>query len=283
MNTIDYIITEHGTGKAKDLQIIDNSQYIEYEKIEKALNKAFDNNTIEVYYQPLHNKQGRLIALEALCRIIDPEIGFLNPEIFIRIAERNGRIHELGDMVLRKTCEFIKKYQVDEWGLHHIGINLSFLQCARLDLYEKIESIIKDYSINKKVISFEITETESSSSIPIVDQNMKKLINEGYSFLLDDFGSGYANYNYIFELPFCCIKFDKSILWQAMNNEKDMVFLKSIIDALTKLGFTTVCEGVETIEQKELLDSFGITMHQGYYFSKALKEEDIFNYYQTRR
>lgn len=280
-NIVNYIIIKHEKNYDVPILLVDKKYRDEreyYIKAEKALAKAIEENSIEVYYQPIHTSDGSLVAFEALSRLIDKELGFISPDLFIKIAEMNGSIYKLGEIVLNKVCDFIKEYHVDNWHLHHIGVNLSFLQCTNPYIFESLTKLIDDKEIPKGIISFEITETATDASFEMVKTNMTKFIESGYGFMLDDFGSGFANYNYLLNLPFQCIKIDKEILWQAGKNDRDLLYFKTLIDAINSLRLTTICEGVETLEQAKLLGEMGVTMQQGYLYSKALPKEETNKY-----
>lgn len=246
--------------------------------VEGALEDALNNDGIQVYYQPIHRADGSIAALEALCRITHSRLGPLPPDLFIRIAEEKGSIHRLGDQMSKKICRFIQLNNVEAWGLDHIGVNLSSLQCMQDDLIERILRVTEQCAIRPGLLSFEITETELISSLPAVRQNMERLLECGFSFLLDDFGSGFANFNYIASLPFSCIKIDKLLLWSAMKDDRQLALLSGIADVLGHLGLPSVVEGVETREQAALVQSLGFTMQQGYYYAKALPPQELIPY-----
>ena len=107
---------------------------------------------------------------------------------------------------------------------------------------------------------------------------MNILIDKGFTFLLDDFGSGYANFNYLSELPFYCVKLDKSLLWNCDKERNSMSTLFACAKIVKQLGLLTVCEGVETKEQVDLLQGIGVNMLQGFYFSCALSEKRLIEY-----
>lgn len=281
LNIINYIVMRHDDGNISPVVLVNEKYQHEFEyyiKAEQALAKALEQKTLKVYYQPIHDSFGKLVAYEALSRLIDDEIGFVSPDLFITIAERNGSIYALGELVLEKVCEFIKEYHVEKWNLHHIGVNLSVLQCTNATIHKRLLEIMAEYEFAKDIISFEITETSSTTAMPLVKKSMNHLIDAGYVFMLDDFGSGYANYNYVLELPFTCIKIDKMILWQAMKDPSDMLYLETLVKSLQKLNYVTICEGVETAEQAEVLANLGVTMQQGYLYSKALPPSDANDY-----
>ena len=282
LDAVTLIVEQHESGRQKQRITLADKTFIResqlHEEYEAALDRAIAEARVEVYYQPIHDSNGRLAALEALCRITDPDMGPLRPDIFIPIAENNGSIYKLGDMVLNEVCAFVKRSGADGWGLHHIGVNLSLLQCMQPGLADSAARIVEKYGIAPSILGFEITETEGSSSLAAVRENMLALTQRGFSFLLDDFGSGYANFNYIADLPFQCIKIDRDILWTAETNPRQMAFLRGINTVAKRLGLSSLCEGVETGAQAKLLADMGVDMQQGFYYSKALPEAQLIEY-----
>lgn len=281
LDVIDYIYHNESSRETARCIVIDD-EYVEKCRVRKAtedaLERVLNERRVQVHYQPIHSADGRLVALEALCRIEDPEMGRLSPDVFIPIAEQNGAIHRLGEQVIEKVCAFIRAYAVDRWGLDHIGVNLSIAQCVTDDLAQTIIRLAGEYKVSPGLLSFEITETATASSMPAVRRNMSRLREAGFSFLLDDFGSGYANFDYIAALPFSCVKIDKSILWESGNGKRQMAFLRGVNDLIHRLGLKSLCEGAETQEHIDLLRRIGVDMTQGYYYSKALPEKEMAEY-----
>ena len=133
------------------------------------------------------------------------------------LAERNGLIIEIGEIVLRKVCEYIKSGVPEKLGIKYFEVNLSTLQCVQDNLAEKLLSIMWEYKVSPTMFNFEITETSGSANDDALRKNMKKLIDCGSSFSMDDYGTGFSTATYLISLPLRIIKIDKSILWSAME------------------------------------------------------------------
>ena len=247
------------------------------ESIEQATARALDEGRVYVYYQPIHGIDGKLCALEALVRIEDPKLGFLPTQEAVMLAEGNGTITRLGAEVLRQTLQFIRDNGVASWGLDHIGVNLSAVQGVRENLCGEILSAMREYGVSPGLVSFEITETVAAA-LSAVRENMERLSEHGVHFLLDDFGTGYANFRNIAALPYRCIKIDKSLLWNAHKSESNMRLLTGTVKLIHALGLTSLCEGVETKEQVGLMQSLGVSMLQGYYYSKPIPGDALIEY-----
>lgn len=248
-------------------------------KIRKAVHYAAENGTFKVYYQPIYSTdKKKIIAAEALIRLFDDELGFVSPELFIPIAESDGSILGIGRFVFENVCRFISEQKLYEKGIEYIEVNLSVVQCMQHQLAEELISIMKKYEIPPKYINFEITETAAIRSLDALTKNMSVLSSCGITFALDDYGTGYSNISYVYNLPFSCIKIDKSILWSAIDNPKAYITLKNTFSMIKQLRMQIVMEGVETEEQIQKLLELKCDYFQGFYFSKAIPEEDFVKY-----
>ncbi|MEG0662854.1 MAG: GGDEF domain-containing phosphodiesterase, partial [Anaerovoracaceae bacterium] len=281
MTTFDYVMEEFHQSESQSLLLVNEAFYeqcFQRSKTENALEEAIDKDALQVYYQPIHKNSTSVVSLEALARLIDPELGFISPEIFIPAAEKNGLIIKLGEQVLHKVCGFIKGNKEALASIEYISVNLSMSQCMKENLVEDLYQIVCLYGVEPEKICFEITETASADSFILVRQTMEAFVEKGFRFSLDDFGTGYANFQYISELPFANVKLDKSLLWSAMHNAKRMKLLSGVAGVIHNLDLCTVCEGVETEEQIEILKEINIQLYQGFFYSKALPEGELLEY-----
>ncbi|MDE6023980.1 MAG: bifunctional diguanylate cyclase/phosphodiesterase [Lachnospiraceae bacterium] len=244
--------------------------------IEKALRLAMDRDEFMVYYQPIYSiKKGKYNSAEALVRMNDEELGWVSPEDFIPIAEKNGLIVSMGEMILEKVCKFIHDYDIMETSIEYIEVNISSVQLMQLDFVERVKSILEKYDVKPQQINMEITETATMGNMSIINKNIEKLVEYGINFSLDDYGSGNANIDYINHMPFKIIKLDKYIIWDAFKDLKAGVTLKYTIQMLNELELLIVAEGVETAEMKDKLAAVGCHYMQGWYYSKAVCDEEF--------
>ncbi len=261
---------------AKEVNKSDRIRTLEIESIVKV---ALKENKFEVYYQPIYSKiDKRITAAEALIRLYDDKMGFISPEEFIPISEKNGNIVKIGKFVFETVCNFIATHDLNKLGLNYISINLSVVQCMQKKLVEELFSIIKQYNINSNQICLEITETSAAFSPEILSNNIKTLSDANIKLSLDDYGTGYSNLSYVMNLPFNIIKIDKSLVWSSFETKKSKIALESIVTMLKKLNLTIVAEGIETEEQAYELIRIGCDLLQGYYFSKPVNQERFIEY-----
>lgn len=257
-----------------DKELIEKQK--EISTIKKRLQWALENDGFEVYYQPIYSfKENRIVSAEALTRLKDENGNFINPETFIRIAEENGMILEVGMKIFDKVCRFIKENNPQDFGIDFIEVNLSVVQCMQETLAGEFMAIMDKYEIDPKFINFEITETAMITSKDVLLDNMLKLIEKSSNFYLDDYGIGYSNLNYIIGLPLHAIKLDKSIVWAAFNSEKGNITLEFVVRMIKHLNMQIVAEGIENQEQLEKMKELDVDFVQGYYFSRPVDSKNF--------
>lgn len=238
---------------------------------EQLILNAIEKDWVEVYYQPIYStKEQRITAAEALVRIQDEQGRIIPPGYFIEVAEKNGMILRLGEMVFEKVCRFIHENPLEKYGLHYIEVNLSVVQGSYEQLSEDYIQIMEKYNIDPKYINLEITESASMTAKKILLDNMKNLINYGVSFSLDDFGTGQSNLNYIVDMPVDIVKFDRSMTVAYFENGKAKYVMDAAMHMVHGMNLEIVSEGVETEEQYQTMKQLGISYIQGYYFSQPL-------------
>ncbi len=256
--------------KVADNRVLDGSDLdfmIRRMKVETAIGQG----GFEVFYQPTYDiRSGKIYGAEALARLRTDELGYIPPDEFIPIAENMGKIDEIGDSVLKQTCEFLKSGIVEECQMKMINVNLSILQCMRHGFVERIVEIVDEYGIDHKCIGFEITESVTADDYDKIASVVSELKERGFSIYMDDFGTGYSNVQSMFELDFDVVKIDKSILWGAFANNTGRVILENSIRMIHQTDRKALVEGVETKEHVEFLRSLGVDFLQGYYFSKPV-------------
>ena len=245
-------------------------------QVEQFLHRAIDEDLFEVYYQPVYSlHQQRFVTLEALSRLRHPTLGWISPDIFIRLAEKNHLISQITELQLRRVCRFLRENPALRASIANVKINLSPLDLIHSDGGSHLIRILDEYGLPYSCFQFEITETvatEYSASLTRVAESFQAA---GIGLCLDDFGSGYANLNTVMQLPFSVIKLDRSLLFHICTDKNAALFYQSIVSAFCRLGYRIIAEGVETQEEMELLRSWNVDMIQGYYFSRPLPPGDL--------
>ena len=273
-DTLNSSTTENG-------KIIDgNKQMLEKSRREndlsQILKQALSENQFEVFYQPIYSvKKKKFTTAEALIRLNNDTLGYVSPEEFIPIAERDGIILLIGEFVFRSVCKFILNNKLWEKGIEYIHVNLSAIQCMQERLHEQLLTIMDYYGLDYKYIELEVTETAAIASSETLLKNMKSLMEKNMNFALDDYGMGYSNTSSILQYPFHTIKLDKSIVWAAMKNENAKKFLYHTIAMFRDMGIELVAEGVETAEMARMLSKMECDYLQGFLYSKPITADSF--------
>lgn len=221
------------------------------------------------------------IDAEALIRWRHPEKGIITPDTFIPIAEETGLIIIIGKWVLYTATAQIETWINTDRISSKLAINVSPRQFNDDDLIDSIQRIIKYRAINPENLQVEITENSFLEDPEEAARKIKKLKDIGIRIAIDDFGTGFSSVNYLRKLPVDVVKIDRSFIMDITTSQQDRSIVKAMIAMTAELGMANVVEGVETIEQLELLMKFGITKFQGFYFSKALNPEDYQAFYRN--
>lgn len=251
--------------------------------IEKAIKLAIDRDELLVYYQPIFSvTKGVYNSAEALVRLHDEELGWISPEDFIPIAEKNGLIVEMGELILEKVCRFIRDFKISETTVEYIEVNISPVQMIQHNFADRVKEILEKYDVKPNQINIEITETATMNVASTVSENINSLVDYGITFSLDDYGSGNANIDYINRMPFKIIKIDKYIIWDSFKNSKAGITLEYTIGMLNALELFIVAEGVETEEMKSQLAEFGCHFMQGWLYSKAVPDLEFMELLQVQ-
>lgn len=247
-------------------------------ELRKAVRKHCKKRSFKVYYQPIWSrKTGKIVAAEALVRMIDNELGFVPPDRFISIAEENGLIGELGQIVFENVCKFYRNYSPQQYGLRWIELNVSPYQLYERDLVNRFQKTRERYDVPADFLNLELTESADIYNNGIARDNITHLRECGFSFSMDDYGTGYSNLVSLLSGDYRIIKIDRSLLLSAKDNAGKEL-LKKVIDSLSSLSIGILQEGVETREELEMVTDFGCQLIQGYYFSKPLPEEIFIEY-----
>ena len=257
-----------------DQQTMDGFLY--NKKVEQYLHTAIAQDLFEVYYQPVYSTaKNDFVTLEALSRLHHPELGWIAPDVFIQIAEKNHMIEQITDLQFKRVCMFINEHRDLMKKLFNIKVNLSSLDLMRSDCSSHFIRMMDDMDIHHDWIQFEITETVATEYNAGLGMVIDGFMAAGVRLCLDDFGSGYANLNTVMRLPFSAIKIDRTLLFDICNDKKRAMFYQSIVETFHRMGYSIVSEGVETEEEMSLLSSWGVDMIQGYYFSRPLPVDEL--------
>lgn len=252
-------------------------------ELQNAIKEAIRNDEFHLNYQPLTGTaDGQLKGFEALIRWNSPTLGYVSPYELITVAEEMGAIVEIGEWVIEEALSFIKGLNANRSRKLTISINISAVQLLSRNFTKRLMGIGKAIGVEPSEVCLEMTETVLIDSFTRKGKSLQNLKNEGYGIALDDFGTGYSSLSYFKELPVSILKIDKSFIDELSSStfNKDLVQVMTVIAHSKKIEVTA--EGVETLEQLDILRELNCDTIQGYYISKPLDQQAARAYAEER-
>lgn len=226
-----------------------------------------------VYYQPkVDSQSGITVGAEALIRFNDEIRGLVGPMYFIQILEENKCSHITDLYVLDEVCRMQKERISRHSMVVPVSVNFSKTTLEYSGLLDEVRQIMDKYDLPQGMIQIEITESVGDMDHVLVANIAQALIAMGFRLAMDDFGTKYSNLEMLFKFPFGIAKIDRSLVKDITVNEKSRIMLKHLVSMIKELGIECVVEGAETREQVELLQHFGCSTIQGYFYSKPVTE-----------
>ena len=238
--------------------------------LEDELRLSIKANDFELFFQPQID-QDRLVGAEALLRWNHPRLGLLAPGEFISLAEETGLILPLGDWVLEAACS-----QLATWALRSetaslsVSVNISAVQFRQPDFVERVLSALHRAGARPQRLKLELTESMLLDDVEVTIFKMAALRSHGLQFSLDDFGTGYSSLSYLKRLPLDQLKIDRSFIDDLMQDLSSGAIAQAVISLSRAMGLSVIAEGVETHEQRDLLEGLGCHAFQGYLFGRPV-------------
>lgn len=247
--------------------------------LERELRIALREGQFLLHYQPqIDINSHKIIGMEALIRWMHPEKGLIPPDKFIPIAESTGLIVPIGEWVIDEACCQLQKWFLAGFDIA-MAINLSARQVFQKNICSTIESSIQKYDIEPSHLEFEITESMMMLNIEEIIDTLNAMKSLGVQLSIDDFGTGYSSLSYLKRFPLNKLKIDKSFVDGLPCDKDNLAIVQSIIAIAHSLKLTVIAEGVETLEQYEILEGNQCNEIQGYYFSKPLPANDAKDFF----
>lgn len=246
-------------------------------EMEIALKQALKRDEFIVYYQPiLALASGSITGFEALVRWQHPDKGLVPPGSFIPLTEESGLIIPLGQYILEKACNQLKKWQEIVPGCEKlmISINVAPKQLSHTKLLDDIEQALVMSRLDPAHVKLEITENGVMENIEENRELLSLLKERQISLGIDDFGTGYSSLSHLHRFPFDTLKIDRSFVMQMEQGDENMEIIKTIISLADSLGKKVIAEGIETESHLDVLRRLQCGYGQGYYFSKPLPAEE---------
>lgn len=249
--------------------------------IVKSLPRAILSRELFVVYQPqIDSKSGRLSGVEALCRWIDPKLGFVAPDEFISLAEKNSLVAYIGEYVFKTACCDIQRFSANGEDAVTVSINVSPIQMQQSDFALRLIDIVQETGIEPQRIILEITENLLVDDLHKIRGVLTELHAFGFKISLDDFGTGYSSLSYLSHLPINEVKIDREFTLDLLENPQHQALIKAVSAISQANNMEVVVEGVETAHQARWLAAHDCHLLQGFYFDKGLKIEQLITEYQ---
>jgi diguanylate cyclase (GGDEF)-like protein len=244
-------------------------ELVRKKEIEAELRAAIQRDELSIFFQPIVDLEtGRIRTFEALVRWFHPEKGELRPDEFIPVAEDTGVIITLGNWITAQAAKAAAGWPEDVT----IAVNLSPVQIRAPGAALGILAALKDAGLDPHRLELEVTESLFLDDDDNTARFIEDLAAEGVRFALDDFGTGYSSLGYINKFPFKKIKVDRSFVSGPNIGKKSDAIIRAVAEMGATLGMDIVAEGLETIEQVQVVRNAGCTLGQGYYFSRAVPD-----------
>lgn len=265
------MLGEEAENKIAFFDVEMNKQKLWERKVEDDMDRALANKEFQVYLQPkISTAEEVLGGAEALVRWIHPTEGFIPPNRFIPIFEKNGFILKLDDYMLEEIARVQAQWIAEGRRIVPISVNVSRAHFTREDLAEHICGIVDKYQVPHDVIELELTESAFFDDKKVLLNTVAKLREAGFPVSMDDFGAGYSSLNSLKELHIDVLKIDADFFRGADVEERGLLIVSEVIDLAKKLNMKIVAEGIESKEQVEFLTEQECDMIQGYFYAKPM-------------
>ena len=260
--SITYYRAEMSEAAAKEQRIVNEMQH------------ALEAGQFVPYFQPKYNlKTQRPYGAEALIRWLHPERGMISPGEFIPVFERNGFIGKVDYFMWESVCRLLRKWLDAGEDPAPISVNVSRVDMYNPNLVGLICGLVKKYRLPPALLNLELTESAYMESPEIMKQTVESLQKEGFTIMMDDFGSGYSSLNSLKDIPVDVLKIDMKFLESDGGSGRGERVLASVIHMAGWLELPVIVEGVETAAQREFLQSLGCGYAQGYYYARPMPVE----------
>ncbi|MGE0051561.1 MAG: EAL domain-containing protein [Arcobacter sp.] len=235
----------------------------------KKLKSAFINDHIEVFVQPLvNNKTLNVDKYECLVRLIDEDGKIVNPYFFLDISKRSNQYTKLTKIVIEKSFKKFDNLPFE------FSVNISYEDIENSNFLDFIKEMLKKYNVKNRVV-FEILEDENIKNYNLLISFIDEIKSLGCKVAIDDFGSGYSNFEHLLKMNVDYLKIDASLIKNVAKNENSYKITKTIIEFAKSLNLKTIAEYVENEEIFNIIKELGADYSQGYYFSAPIAEPII--------
>lgn len=247
--------------------------------IEMHLKPAIENDEFSLYYQPKVSVDGKqILGFEALLRWNSKELGFVSPADFIPVAEQSDLIVAMSDWVMRKAMVQNLLWKKQYGVIYPVAVNLSAKQIHKSDFLKKALDLINELNYPPEYLELEITESMLMSKDSDSRRSFEQLRSMGVKISMDDFGTGYSNLSYLSSFPLDKLKIDRRFVTDIDTSKGNQQIVNAIIMLAQAFNLSLIAEGVEDGNELKYLQSKGVDVIQGFYFSKPLPPELVYDF-----
>lgn len=268
-----------------DSSIMDRAR--EHAELERDIAQALSEDWFEAYFQPIQNiATGQTAGFEALLRLNHPDKGLLSPAAIISLAEENGTIHRIGNVILdQSVANLARLSRLPGMAQTYVAVNFSPLQFEP-GLPTRIAGLLHRHGILPGRLVIEITEAVIMKDDPQIRAILTAIHQLGCRIALDDFGTGYSSLSYLSRFPVDIVKIDQSFTRSICDDtveirQRNRMLVEGIAAISHKMNCVVIAEGVETEEQKLLLADMGADYGQGYFFARPQPIERLIAAYEA--
>jgi diguanylate cyclase (GGDEF)-like protein len=252
-----------------------NSQNSVMLKLESFLQNALEKDEFILYYQPQINvNSGNIQGVEALLRWQHPELGLVAPTSFLNLAEQTGLIVPIGQWVLKTACQQNKLWHSQGFPPLRVSVNLSPLQFQQPDLPLVVGRILTETKLEPSLLELEIAASTIMDNLEYSYNILSQLQKLGVHISIDDVNTSYTSWERLKHIPFDTLKINRDFVRQLKNDPQDLAIISAMVALGRGFNLRVVAEGVETLQQIELLRSQECEQMQGFWFSRPLAAEE---------
>jgi len=253
----------------------ETNKYYRY-RLKQQVLEALKNKEFVIYLQPKADiKSGIINGAEALIRRIHPIYGVMAPSKFVILLEKENLIRHIDIFVFEEVMKLLRKWMDKGNEVFTISLNFSRVTMLEPDIISKMNIIQEKYRVPKGLVEIEITETLGDMEKSTIESIGEEIVKSGYRLSLDDFGASFSNLSILNTMRFDVLKLDKSIINNIVSADKSRIIIKKVLELCNELNIESIAEGVETVEQLNVLREMGCMQAQGYLFNKPIPVENF--------
>ena len=248
-----------------------NARAVKRLSLEMELRRAFENQLLEVHYQPKYDAHSLQVAgAEALLRWFHPQRGQIPTGDFVAVAEETGLIGDIGRWTLTQVCAHLRQWRAAGVAVPQIAVNVSGRDFMRQGVLLRLSQVVEESHLPPSLFELELTEGVLMQDVESGQRSLQALKEFGFALAVDDFGTGYCSLNYLKRFPLDTLKVDRAFINDLTVDAEDAAIVRAIIGLGHNLDLKIVAEGVESLEQLQFLRGERCDLVQGFLMSRAL-------------